>query len=78
VLFRLEGVRGSEPPSCCPTAFAFWLDVLSFVSCKTGNPSTLCFLSKAGPEGLLSKKGGGWSFPATSRMAAGRDWDGAT
>jgi hypothetical protein len=56
VLFRLEGVRGSEPPSCCPAAFSFWLDVLSFDPCKTDNPSTHCFLSKAGPEGLLSKR----------------------
>jgi hypothetical protein len=35
---------------------SFWLVVLSIESCKTGIPSTPCFLSKAGPEGLLSKK----------------------
>jgi hypothetical protein len=56
LLFRLEGVRGSEPPSCCPAANSFWLVVLSIQPCKTGNPSTPWFLSKAGPEGLLSKK----------------------
>jgi hypothetical protein len=35
---------------------SFWLVALSVESRKTGNPSTPCFLSKAGPQSFLYLK----------------------